>query len=323
MEIFNFLTKALFGRTTSGPEIKDGKIIDKPILATKPAVCAPESVLDEHRAKPEAEDALELNFRAKSGPVPGPGGLWIWLETAGRARRTIQEYKYEFNWWEKKSGGNIYGLKFDKIEILVSRLDASTRARKIAFLKTYAKWLLRSDKPKLYLECAKLTPPRLPHGLPRDLGEKEFIRLRSLARELCDKKQREGVWIALMLLGGLRISEIQTAQPYEKGIKVVGKGSKERFVPVPQWILCAMRNIPRTGHGKGWAVCRQIIGGELMRKIELRKPHRLRHTYAMQLLRRGRKIEEIQPLLGHSNIATTNIYARLKCPEGIVEDIEK
>ena len=206
------------------------------------------------------------------------------------------------------------------IERALATLDARTRSRKLAALKSYARWLLREGHPRLRMETEKLLPPKLPRGLPRDLGAAKFLETRERARTLIDEQQRAGIWIGLMIMGGLRISEIETAQAQEKGARVRGKGAKERFVPLPQWVLLGMREQQRTGRG-GWAKSRGIIGVELG-KLGIRKPHTLRHTYAMELLRRGRKIEEIQALLGHDNIATTNIYARLQCPDGIVDDLD-
>jgi len=57
-------------------------------------------------------------------------------------------------------------------------------------------------------------------------------------------------------------------------------------------------------------------------RLGVRNPHSLRHTYASELLRRGRTLEEIQYFLGHANIATTNIYARLRTPPDVLASLE-
>jgi integrase/recombinase XerD len=121
-----------------------------------------------------------------------------------------------------------------------------------------------------------------------------------------------------MLLGGLRISEIATCRPYQDGVKVIGKGSRERYVPIPVWLLEAMRRMNKKGRG-GWGVSRQKIGSVLSRTQGIRNPHRLRHTYASELIRRGYRIEQVQKLLGHEDIKTTTVYARVEVPPDVCD----
>ena len=251
------------------------------------------------------------------GRLPKIDRFWSYLEVAGRAKRTIQEYKYEWKWWQREAALKVrtpYTLKVAEMEEILKEKNQSTTKRKIAFLRTLAKWYLREGYPKLHSEAGKLTSPRLPKRIPKDKGAEQFEILRDKARVLIAENNRVGLWIALKLICGLRISEIQTAKiAGHKRIQIIGKGSKERLVPAPGWVILAMKNIKEDGKG-GWRKDRKLIWFHLA-KIELKNPHSLRHTCASELLRRDMKLEEIKEFLGHENIATTNIYARAVVPD--------
>lgn len=271
----------------------------------------------------DGEVVQEESIGARKGRLPGEKRFFVHLRTAGKAKRTIQEYEYELAWWKtqaKECRKKPYFLKVHEIEQILVELHPATRQRKKAALRTYSRWLLRENHPRLYAEMEKLPSVKRPKSLPKDLGAKRFNELRNQAKQWIQNGKREGVWLGLMLMTGLRISEIQTAHKSGDYIKVMGKGEKERLVPVPKWLLEAMENIPRNGR-RGWAKQRTVIWQGLA-KQNILKPHSLRHTYATQLLRKGRRIEEIQVLLGHESIATTNIYARASVPRGIVADLD-
>jgi len=273
--------------------------------------------------KPRASEkfsAPESPGKGKKGRPPGWERFKNYLEAAKKAPRTIKEYHYELTWWEaeaKRQGKGIYTLKARNIERAVAKLQPATAKRKLAALKMYAKFLLREGWPALFEELEKCVRPKTPETLPKDLGPEEFLKLREKARALVAEGDRRGIWLGLMLLCGLRISEIATCRPAgREHIKVTGKGGKERLVPCPGWLIEALKRHRKEGRG-GWAKHRAIIWAALARS-GIRNPHALRHTYASELLRRGRSIEEIQYLLGHANIATTNIYARVRTPPDVL-----
>ena len=105
------------------------------------------------------------------------------------------------------------------------------------------------------------------------------------------------------------MSELSTAEVTEVGtIRVIGKGDRQRELPVSGYITSAMQTASKEGRG-GWRQERRVVA-KCLSKQGITRLHGLRHTFAMEALRRRVKIEEIQVLLGHSSIATTNLYAR-------------
>jgi len=335
MGLRELTTKFLFGlqnrqKQSNDCLIQDGKVLSaekvtpaahqgggveqtKPVIATAPPL--PPTTNDE---------AEELEQRAKSGRLPSLDGFWSYLEVSGRGKRTIEEYRLEWRWWQKKSvavGKTPYTLRVKDIEASLKGLHPATVRRKVACLRSVGKWYLREGFPRLHTELGKFQSPRLPERLPRDRGAKEFLVLRERAKEFCTERKREGIWLGLMLMSGLRISEIATATSGDDNIRVIGKGQKERLVPAPSWVLDAMQAIPRDGKG-GWVQGRKVIWKHL-KNLGIRRPHGLRHTYASELLRRNKKIEEIRVLLGHARLDATSIYTHLTVPPDVVEVLER
>jgi integrase/recombinase XerD len=275
------------------------------------------AIIDDEKSKKTAKIKTEISEYdieklQRRGRLPKIERFWNFLTASGKAKRTIQEYKYEFGWWTKKAeklNKTLYTLKISDIESILKDIHPSTARRKISFLKTLSKWYLREGKNRLYVEVSKFISPKIPQRLPSDHGAKKFEEIKKLSKELCDKKERVGIWLGLMIICGLRISEIQTVSVKDDiFIKVLGKGNKERLVPIPLWLFEALNKIKKNSQ-RGWAKNRNIVYWHV-KKLGF-KPHSLRHTYASELLRRGKNIEEIRVLLGHADISTTSIYARI------------
>jgi site-specific recombinase XerD len=321
-------SKELFG-LVSGGRLKEERVVngipqDAPPLNNEPGELETiEKVVEQEAQEPgkdprlDSEDEAEI-IEITPGRLPSIDKFWNFLAVSNKSKRTIQEYGYELKWWTEQAQSlkkTPYTLKLADMESLLTGIHPSTTRRKFAFLRVLAKWYLREGKNRLYLETTKFISPKIPELLPGDRGEKRFVKMRELSKELCVKGDRVGVWCGLMLMCGLRISEIKTAKiKDEKFIEVLGKGNKGRMIPAPVWLLEAMAKIPRERRG-GWAKSRKTIH-PYIKKLGY-KPHSLRHTYASELKRRGKNIEDIKILLGHANITTTSVYAKVDVPADV------
>lgn len=301
---------------------------------TKTAEILLESPQDDKTVSPEARrevfseqpdlTPLPEQIKASRGRPRAVEGFFMSLTASGRSERTVKGYASDLRFWTKKAnqfGKSIYNLKIKDIESAISGQDINTARRHIAALKQLAKWYLRDGYPSLHLELQKLIMGRGKARIPLAKTEEEFIKAKDEAKRLCKENDRRGLWLGLMLFCGLRISEIQTAVPGRDWVQVRGKGGKERRIPCPPWLISAMVKSPGLSRG-GYMKKRQVIDREL-RKIGYPHAHSLRHTYATILLHRGLSLDEIQKLLGHSSISTTQIYAKTKLPEGVNELLEK
>jgi integrase/recombinase XerD len=133
---------------------------------------------------------------------------------------------------------------------------------------------------------------------------------------------------------GLRIGEatkleISAIDRANKVLRIVGKGNKERLVPLPQPVLDALGRLWRRHRNRRWIFPNQCGDGPLNQRvlansfadaaaaIGLRRvvtPHTLRHSYATRLIENGVDIRVVQILLGHASISSTAIYTHLTTP---------
>jgi integrase/recombinase XerD len=133
---------------------------------------------------------------------------------------------------------------------------------------------------------------------------------------------------------GLRISEAATLEisaidRANKVLRIIGKGNKERLVPLPQPILDELGQLWRSHHNPRWLFPNRRGGAPLNTSLladtftaavgaaGIRRdvtPHTLRHSYATRLIENGVDIRVVQILLGHASIASTAIYTHLTTP---------
>lgn len=268
----------------------------------------------------------EGNVRKVKGKRGRPKKIdhfFLFLKSAGRSKNTIRGYRSDLRYWKRiaeAKNKTIYNLSLEDIEDANADEDINTVKRRVSALRQLAKWYLREDYPKLHIELEKIVLGRGKQRIPKAKSEEEFEEIRDHAKSLIAKGEREGVWLALMLMCGLRISEIQTVEIDEDCINVIGKGDKQRKIPAPQWLIKALKEFKAEGTG-GYKQKQQTIDYYL-RQLGYEKFHSLRHTFATTLLKRGVKLREIQQFLGHASVATTQIYAKTKVNKEAVKVLE-
>jgi site-specific recombinase XerD len=265
------------------------------------------------------EDFIEPEIPIKEpdpdrGPFKVPEAYITHLESSGRAKRTIQEYTWDLQCWSKLC--DLYAIGLHDVEKILSKLHPSTARRKIAALRSFAKWQLREGDERLHTVVSQVFPPKTPIRVPKDRGTDEFIDFSRCALDLTKSGDRRGIWLGLMGCCGLRISEVATAIPAPgRAIKVVGKGNKERLIPAPAWLLDALQK-DQDRQGRQWRKGRFLIWQEL-KKMGITNPHSLRHTFASELVRKGFSLEQVKLLLGHAKMDTTLVYARIALPADV------
>jgi integrase/recombinase XerD len=215
-------------------------------------------------------------------------------------------------------------------------LDDRSVARHLVTIRHFFRFCLTEgfieDDP-----AASIESPKFRHSLPEFLsvGEVECLLQQPDANDVVGVRDR--AMIELMYSTGLRVSELcglRTSDlTMDPGcLRCIGKGDKERLVPVGRQALEAVRrylgearpNLLRGGSSpylflnqKGHKFDRIAfwkILGEYGRKAGLRKsltPHMLRHSFATHLLDRGADLRSVQMMLGHSDISTTQIYTHV------------
>lgn len=334
MGLLSNITKQLFGRR--GSEDASFDVIDGIILEKAETNCESgevglhfqgnalkcNDISDVHGengfSEPEppqdfAEPEIQIE-EPEPGPFQVPAEYLTHLEASGRAKRTIREYTWDLKWWAKLNG--LHAINLHDVEKILSKLHPSTSRRKIAALRSFAKWKLREGEGRLHAVVFQVFPPKTPGRVPKDRGTEEFIDFSRCALDLTKAGDRRGIWLGLMNCCGLRISEVATAIPAPgRAIKVVGKGNKERLVPAPGWLLDALLN-DHDARGRQWRKGRFLIWHEL-KKMGITKPHSLRHTFASELVRKGYTLEQVKMLLGHAKLDTTLVYAKVALPEDV------
>ena len=214
-------------------------------------------------------------------------------------------------------------------------LSARSRARKLSALRQFFRFLQREEKLKVNL-VELLDSPRLPRRLPKVLGEDEVATLLQGPDPATPLGQRDAALLELLYATGLRVSELVglTLKQLDlrRGVvRPLGKGSKERVVPMVaqatekiELFLAQGRDQLLKGrqspylfvNGRGGKLSRQGFW-KILKHYALKQglgalsPHTLRHSMATHLLSRGANLRVIQLLLGHADLATTQIYTHL------------
>lgn len=201
---------------------------------------------------------------------------------------------------------------------------ASTVSRKLSAIKSFYNFLVRKGKVK-YNPASSIETMKKPKRLPKPVDAEEINRLLNMIDNLRDRTVFE------VLYGtGLRREEVCSINitrdiNFRKGeLRVVGKGDKERIVPLVPRTLDFIKSLAAE-HGKEWLFPSIKTGGHLGKRqineivnkwtiaagLEGVTPHKFRHSFATHLLDNGADLGDIQELLGHSSPETTKIYAQV------------
>lgn len=216
-------------------------------------------------------------------------------------------------------------------------------ARKLSALRMFSRFLIR-EKIRDDDFTALLSGPKLVRQIPVALSEQEMARLVRAPGGGDPRSLRDRALLELFYSSGLRVSELAalTLQQIdlEHGfLRVFGKGSKERVVPIGGMARDALATYvtsgrphlvkPRTAsqfflNSRGAALSRVALWMIVKKHAERAgipknvKPHALRHSFATHLLTGGADLRAIQEMLGHASISTTQIYTAVE-PQRLVE----
>ena len=260
----------------------------------------------------------------------------------GLTNQTIQDYKDDFAQFLK-----YYPSKVDLDDLTSSDLNefsydqaingksSATITRRIATIKNFFLFL-ESENLKSDLLNTEISLPNKEKKLPEVLSEEEVIELLKTPDKHTDLGKRDYALLEVLYSCGLRVSEAEKLQlnqinTQEKIIKVVGKGKKERIIPIRDEALNAIKDYIYNVRSKkrivdknyvflnrsGKKLTRQVIYSLVVKYakyagIEKKiHPHTLRHSFATHLLDNGADLRVVQELLGHTNIGTTQLYTHV------------
>jgi integrase/recombinase XerD len=268
----------------------------------------------------------------------------LWLED-GLARNTLESYRRDLSqlqrWLDKERRGTLLEAAHgDLLSYLAHRVGgrakATTTSRLLSSVKRFYQYALRQGRiqadPSLNIDA-----PRLPRSLPKSLTEADVERLLDAPDTKDALGLRDRTMLETLYASGLRVSELVTLKVSQVSqdmgvVRIMGKGSKERLVPLGEEALSWIRRYLKESRpqilgrrmadalfvtNRGAGMTRQAFWHLLKRyaaQAALGKPispHTLRHAFATHLLNHGADLRVVQLLLGHSDISTTQIYTHV------------
>jgi tyrosine recombinase XerC len=249
---------------------------------------------------------------------------------------TVLNYRLDLQDFKKFLGEtpveSVEYLLLRKYLAVLKEKNLQTRSigRRLSTLRTFFKFLTREGFVKTN-PIVSLSSPKQEKHLPRFLTEEQVKALIDAALPKDTRGMRDRAILETFYSTGIRISELVGLDvdniDFISGIvKVLGKGRKERIVPIGETALSAIRAY-QAGKKKETAAIflnkngRRItdrgvrnIVDKYLRLASITQgvsPHTLRHSFATHLLNRGADLRSVQELLGHANLATTQIYTHI------------
>jgi integrase/recombinase XerD len=262
----------------------------------------------------------------------------LWLED-GLAKNTLESYRRDLAQLAGFLGGR--GLaaaeEADLFAFLAARKGrASSAARRLASLRRFYQWCLRERKVTLD-PTLKLDAPKRPRRFPKSLSEAEVEALLAEPDAGAPLGLRDRAMLEVLYASGLRVSELVALKTFEANLdagvlRILGKGSKERLVPLGEEAVHWVRRYMEDSRSKllrrktsdvlfvterGAGMTRQAFWHNLKRHGaraipgKSLSPHVLRHAFATHLINHGADLRVVQMLLGHADISTTQIYTHV------------
>lgn len=225
-------------------------------------------------------------------------------------------------------------------------IDSRSAARKLSCLRGFYKWLLL-DRRIHHDPTVNIESPKAWKVLPKSLAEPEVAEMLNRAAMAASHPQakatalRDRAILELLYAGGLRVSEVTSLGVSDLGldsgrVQVLGKGDKERIVPLGRTAVEALEQYLREGRPhlerissvrkkkpapqdhsrlflslRGMPLTRQWIWSLVKRSNHSTSPHGLRHSCATHMVEHGADLRSVQMMLGHADISTTQVYTHL------------
>ena len=268
----------------------------------------------------------------------------LWMER-GLSRNTLSAYQSDLTtlaaWLEQDRSLNL--LAVDRIDLLdylalQSRMGRKPRstARVLSCLRQFYQYALREGwlkkDPSLRIDAPKLGRP-----LPKSLSEQDVEALIDAPDTTEPEGFRDRVMLEVLYATGLRVSELvglrfEQVSLTQGLVRVIGKGGKERLVPLGEEAIHWLDRFLKGGRGdllngrpcaavfptrRGSGMTRQAFWYRIKKHAltaGIRRPlspHTLRHAFATHLLDHGADLRVVQLLLGHSDLSTTQIYTHV------------
>jgi integrase/recombinase XerD len=266
---------------------------------------------------------------------------FLLLLAARRSPRTVDAYRRDLGALAAFADGLVDDVSAEELERWLARMRAdglapSTLARRAAAVRAYFRHQVligaREDNP-----AAQVALPRRPRRVPRTLSPGETERLIDAAAGVTPRALRDRALVELLYGAGLRVSEAvelsrASVDLDARLVRVVGKGDKERIVPLGRPAAEAVRRYLALGrphldrrhrsalflNARGGALTRAgafLILRRLAEKAGLEPkrvhPHLLRHSFATHLLEGGADLRSVQEMLGHADLSTTERYTHV------------
>jgi integrase/recombinase XerD len=314
-------------------------------------------------ASPNEANSNEASAVAASRTAPGGRRVLVelslqaeellgWLAVEkGRSRNTLAAYRRDLvgyeSWLHDQGVEGVGDVGEETVALYISYLRSSglapaSVARAMVAVRSLHKFLVREGASAAD-PTSGLRPPSVPQGLPKALSEGEVTSLLEAVTGGGPAQRRDRSVLELLYGTGMRISELtglslSDLALEEQLVRVFGKGSKERMVPLGRYARQALEAwldpggrpalVPQkwARRADSGAVFLNLRGGRLTRQgawgivrqygrragLDGRlTPHVLRHSCATHMLDHGADIRVVQELLGHASIATTQVYTKV------------